>query len=109
MAVVYSWKINALVCRPELDGKKNVVFNVAWERVAQDGMQSAVTIAGETAIALNPESDFTSYAELTESQIVGWIESALGEEHLIELKAEVDKKLEVAITPVVVVPELPWA
>lgn len=109
MAVVYSWKINALVCRPELDGKKDVVYNVAWERVAQDGMQNAVKIAGETAITLDSESDFTSYAELTESQVVGWVESALGEDRLAAIKAEVDKKLEVAITPVVVVPELPWA
>ena len=109
MAVNYSWKINALVCRPELDGKKDVVFNVAWERVAQDGLQGAVSVAGETAITLDPESDFTSYAELTESQVVGWIENALGEDRLAAVKAEVDKKLEVTANPVVVVPELPWA
>jgi hypothetical protein len=109
MAVVYFWKINALVCYPEVAGKEDVVFNIAWERVGENGQIGPVSVAGETAITFDPDAPFTPYADLTKSQVIGWIESVLGQETLAELDAEVDQKLERAAAPSVVAPQLPWA
>jgi len=107
MANSYEWKINQLECYPQHEGQTDVVFVVHWDRVATDGTYNA-RIYGSQSVTLDPDAPFTAYADLTEAQVIGWLEDAMGEETLEAQKASLDKQIEDQINPPVLRPALPW-
>lgn len=108
MAIKCSFIINAMVCHAEMGGKTDVVFNVAWERQGVDDNGQTASIAGETPIHLDADAQFVPYADLTKTQVAGWVEAALGAEQLStiddQVKAMVLQKSQVQS----VTSELPW-
>ena len=44
-------------------------------------------------------SDFIPFADLTEAQVQGWVESAMGEEQVASLKAGLDAQIEQEVNP----------
>jgi hypothetical protein len=108
MANTYTWVISALECYPEQDGKEDVVFTVHWRRQATDGTYNA-DIYGSQAVTLDPDAPFTPYADLTEEQVIGWLEEAFGPELLAAQVEALDQQIANQINPPVVSPPLPWA
>lgn len=108
MATEYKWKINSLDCYPQADGHTDVVFTMHWDRLATDGTYNA-RIYGSQGVTLDAEAPFTPYADLTEAQVIGWLEDAFGAELLAAQEAALDKQIEDQINPPVVRPALPWA
>jgi len=47
--------------------------------------------------------------DLTEEQVIGWVQAAMGAEQVAALEANVAKQIEDQINPPVVTPPLPWA
>ena len=107
MANQYTWIISQLECYPEHDNHTDVVFTVHWRRQATDGTHTA-DIYGSQSVTLDPAAPFTAYADLTEAQVIGWLEAAFGEETLEAQKASLDKQIEDQINPPVLRPALPW-
>jgi len=107
MANTYSWIISQLECYPEHDNHTDVVFTIHWRRQATDGTHTA-DIYGSQSVTLDPDSDFTPYANLTEAQVIGWLEAAFGAETLADMDRGLDKQIENLITPPVIRPPLPW-
>lgn len=107
MSNTYTWVINQLECYPQHEGHADVVFTVHWDRLATDGTYSA-RIYGAQPVTLAPDAPFTPYADLTEAQVVGWLEDAMGEEQLAAQIAALDKQIEDQINPPVIRPPLPW-
>jgi len=107
MANTYSWIISQLECYPEHDGHTDVVFTCHWRRQATDGTHTA-DIYGSQSVTLDPDAPFTAYDDLTEAQVIGWLEDAFGEETLEAQKASLDKQIEDQINPPVLRPALPW-
>jgi hypothetical protein len=108
MPNTYTWVISQLDCYPQQDDHTDVVFTVHWRRQATDGTYSA-DIYGSQSVTLDPEAPFTPYEDLTEAQVIGWLEDAMGEEVLAAQVAALDKQIEDQINPPVVVLPLPWA
>lgn len=108
MANTYEWIIESLQCYPEQDAHTDVVFNVCWRRQAADGTYSA-DIYGSQAVTLDPDAPFTPYADLTEAQVIGWLEEAFGAETLAAQVAALDQQIANQINPPVVSLPLPWA
>lgn len=108
MSSTYTWVISQLECYPEHDNKADVVFTVHWRRQATDGTHNA-DIYGSQAVTLDASAPFTPYAELTEAEVIGWLETAMGEETLAAQVAALDKQIADQINPPVVRPPLPWA
>ncbi len=108
MATEYKWVISQLDCYPTQDNKTDVVFVVHWRRQATDGTYNA-DIYGSQAVTLDPSATYIPYAELTEADVIGWLEDAMGAETLAAQKAALDKQIEDQINPPVVRPALPWA
>jgi hypothetical protein len=104
----YTWVISQLDAYPQQDGHTDVVFTVHWRRQATDGTYSA-DIYGSQAVTLDPDAPFTPYADLTEAQVIGWLEEAFGPALLAAQEAALDKQIENQINPPVVSPPLPWA
>ena len=108
MANVYVWVIEAMNCKPQEDGQTDVVITVHWRQNATDGTYNA-TVYGTVGLTYTPGSPFTPYADLTQDQVIGWVQDALGQDQVISLEANVAAQIEAQINPPVVTPPLPWA
>jgi len=97
MANTYNWTINALDAKiSNEDGNENVVYTVHWGLIATDesGEHSASSI-GTHGVEYDADN-FTPYADLTEEQVIGWLEAGLDVE---AMKAGLDSQIEKLITP----------
>ena len=107
MSNTYTWVISQLDCYPTQDNKTDVVFTIHWRRQATDGTHNA-DIYGSQAVTLDAEAPFTPFADLTEAQVIGWLEDAMGAETLAAQEAALDMQIEDQVNPPVVTPPLPW-
>ena len=108
MSNSFNWVIEQLDCYPEQDGETDVVFTVHWRLNAQDGEYGA-TAYGTVGVSYAPGQPFTPYADLTEAQVVGWVQAALGAEQVAQMEAALAANIAAQINPPVVSPPLPWA
>jgi hypothetical protein len=108
MAITNTWTINQMDCYPEYEGEADVVFAVHWQLVATDGTYNG-SAYGSIGLTLDPDAEFVSFADLTEEQVIGWVQDALGEEQVAALEANVAKQIADQANPPVVSPTLPWA
>lgn len=105
--MTYSWQIMLIKCYPEVDGNTDVVFEINWRReAASDGF--VADVYGSQAITLDASAPFTPYADLTEAQVIAWLEEAMGAEALAAIDAQLDAHIQKQINPTVLTPPLPW-
>ena len=109
MATTYTWSINALytVQAPNPD----YVVNALWTLTGTDGTYTA-DIGGNTIFTVDPEKpNFVPYDQLTESEVIGWVQTSLGADGIANFEANVQGQIDSMINPPVS-PEntpLPWA
>jgi len=103
----YTWVIEAMDCVPQEDGQTDVVITVHWRQNATNGTYNA-TVHGAVGLTYDPDSPFTQYADLTQDQVIGWVQDVLGPDQVIALEANVAAQIEAQINPPVVTPPLPW-
>jgi hypothetical protein len=92
---------------PEADGETGVVFNVHWTLTGEEAGFSG-NVYGTQAVAVDPDAPFTPYADLTEEQVIGWVQSAMGAEQVASYEANVATQIKNQIDPPIVTPPLPW-
>jgi hypothetical protein len=107
MAITYDWRVEQMECYPQHEGHTDVVFTVHWRVNAADGNHNA-TSYGSVGVTLEPDADFTPYDNLTQSQVIGWVKDALGEEQVTRIETALDGQIADQINPPVVRPALPW-
>lgn len=93
-------------CYPEVDGKTDVVFDVAWNCVGEDG-QYVGGVSNRCPLQLDPQAAYTPYADLTQEQVLGWVWASGVDKSSAE--AAVQQEIDQQINPPVVQPPLPWA
>ena len=108
MATTYTWEVKFLSCYPEYAGQTDVVFTVGWNLWGNNGTTNTY-ILGTTALTYTAGSPFTPYDQLTQTQVIGWITSALGQAGVAEQEALVDARIHTIENPSSVTPPLPWA
>jgi hypothetical protein len=108
MAITNTWAVQQMDCYPEEDGETDVVFTVHWTLTGTDGTYSG-NVYGSQAVPVDPTAPFTPYADLTETQVIGWVQSAMGAEQVASYEANVATQIANQIDPPVVTPPLPWA
>ena len=108
MAVTYTWNINAMDCYPQHDGETDVVFTVHWTLSGTDGTYSG-SVYGTVGVTYDASAPFTPYADLTQNQVVAWVEAALGAEQVASLEANIATQIANQANPPVVTPPLPWS
>lgn len=108
MATEYTWSIAQLDCYPEHEGQTDVVFTAHWLLTGVDGDHTG-SVYGSVGVTLDSGSAFTPYDQLTEAQVVGWVQAALGEEQVAAYEANVAQQIANAINPPVFSPALPWS
>lgn len=108
MAIAYTWTVTQMDAYPEEDGETDVVFNVHWILNGVDGVYQAY-VYGSQGVAIDPDAPFTPYEDLTETQVIGWVQDAMGAEQVAAFEANVALQINDQINPPVVTPPLPWA
>lgn len=116
MAVTNTWGVVQMDAYPEYEGQTDVVFTVHWnltgtETVGEAPNQTTYTgyVYGSVGITLDEGSNFTPYADLTEAQVIEWVQDALGAEQVAAYEANVAQQIANQINPPVVTPPLPWS
>jgi hypothetical protein len=108
MSIVNTWNVVSMDAYPELDGETDVVFTVHWTLNGTDGTYNG-SVYGSVGVTLDEGATFTPYADLTQAQVIGWVQDALGEEQVASYEANVAQQIENQINPPVVTPPLPWS
>lgn len=108
MPITYNWTIAQMDTYPEYEGQTDVVFTVHWRLDGTDGKYAA-GVYGSVGLTVDPGAKLTPYTQLTEEQVVGWVEAALGEKQVAAYRENIAKQIADQANPPVVTPPLPWA
>ena len=107
MAINYTWNVSTVDVK-EIDSNADTVFNVHWRLTGADdanndadGNPQAASVYGTIGLDTEDLSDFTAFADLTVSDVQGWVEAAMGEEAVTNIKASLDAQIEELVNPVV--------
>jgi len=106
MAIGYTWDVSTVDTYPTHNSQSDVVYNVHWRLTAtddtnqdSDGNNWTATSYGSQAVDTSDLSSFTAFADLTASDVQGWVEAALGADEVTALKAGLDAQIAESITP----------
>ena len=100
--MTYTWNNKTVDTYPSLEGKTDVIFNVHWRLTGQDEDGNVGSSYGTQSLETSDLSNFTAFADITEEDINGWVETALGEKKVTGLKASIDAQIAEQINPTVV-------
>ena len=107
MAINYTWDVKTVDVK-EIDGKADTVFNVHWRLTGTDdanndadGNPQAASVYGTIGLDTEDLSDFTAFADLTVSDVQGWVEAAMGADRITEMKSNLDTQIDELLNPVV--------
>ena len=97
MANTYKWTIYALDAKVAVeDVNENVVYTVHWGYSATDETgEHVVNSIGAHPVEYDADN-FIAYADLTEADVIAWLEAGLDVE---SMKADLDAQIEKLITP----------
>ena len=96
----YSWDCRTVDTHPTQGELTNVVYNVHWRLTGTEEAHSATVIGTQnlTSENIQPEG-FIAFEDLTHQEVISWVEEAMGEDKVLELKDSVASQLQSLITP----------
>ena len=103
MANTYSWNIAAVDRKPTDGDLSDVIYNVHWRYTADNGNDVTATIIGTQSIAAPDSENFIAYADVTEANVISWIESEMD---LTEMKSNLDAQITEIVTPTSITSQL---
>ena len=109
MAINYIWDVKTVDVK-NIDGKQDAVFNVHWRLSAEDDsntikdeegndIAATATVYGLQSLDTSDLSDFTAFSDLTTSDVQGWVETAIGEDKITEMKDSLHANIAELVTP----------
>ena len=98
MANTYKWTINALDAKISHDSKDNVINTIHWgySAVDNDDATKVASSIGTHSVVYDADN-FTEYADITEANVIAWLEAGLDVE---AMKASLDSQIELQKAPV---------
>lgn len=108
MDISYSFKVTNIYCYPTYQSLENLVFTVIWDFIGSDGTYSS-NVLGSTEIPYDSNAEYTPYQNLTEQEVISWIEQYIDPETLQNAKDLITSRIEEASRPPAIInPKLPW-
>lgn len=108
MANTYTWLITALDCIPNVDGKTDYVVVAHWTCSGTDGTYTGVVYNTATFTVDPTKADYVPYDQLTEAEVVLWVQESLGNDTEQAVYRSIDTQIEGQANPTIVTPPLPW-
>lgn len=106
MTIAYTWKVTGAKTRIE-DGLDGVVFQTFWQKTGVDENGLEGTFSGATPVSFASGSDFTPFDQLTEEQVLGWIQPLVTGAYEAHVDAQIQKQIDAKKVDVQE-PPLPW-
>ena len=106
MAISYTWDCKTCDTYPSKSGKSNVVYNVHWRLTAtddtnkdSDGNNWTAETYGSQNVSTDDLSSFINWSSLTNSDVQGWVETALTADKVTAIKTGLDAQIAEKVTP----------
>ena len=93
-----TWSIVQMEYVLAQDDKTNVVNQVHWPCIVADGEHFARAY-GTVVVPTDDLSNFTEFADLTETQVVEWVKAELGDEKVTRIEEALASRVAEIITP----------
>jgi len=109
MATIYNWVISQMEEKPKEGTLLDVVTKVYFIRSANldfEGKTYYSKYYGSYDCPSPSSTDYTAYPDLTENQVIGWLETGLD---VNVINAQLDAQIEEQINPPIIALPLPWA
>lgn len=103
-----TWTVTGLLVKPQAEGLTDVVYIVDWLCSDTDGTNEARK-GGKTEVPAPAGGTFVPFDQLTEAEIVGWVQAQLGPEQVAAIEADLNVQILYMQQPPVVEMPLPWA
>lgn len=103
--ITYKWIFSAFDCKVSEDGMQDVITTVHWRYRGTDENGVTAEVYGAQGVGSPTPDAFTPYPELSEEQVIGWMESTIDME---AMNANIDAQIEAIINPVNVTLQAPW-
>lgn len=100
----YTWTISSMETAPSEDGLTDVVKTIHWRYKGVDGDYQAEVYSSYSCASPSP-TDFTAYEDLTEADVIGWLEAGIDVD---AMKENIDSQIENLKNPPIVSLPLPW-
>lgn len=97
--ITYKWEFPAFDCSLDKDGMEKVVTTVHWRYKGTDENDITAEIYGAQAVGEPTPDAFTPYPELSEEQVIGWMERVMDIE---EMKTNIANQIDLIANPVTV-------
>ena len=97
--ITYKWEFPAFDCKVDENGLNKVVTTVHWIYNGTDEDGISATIYGAQAVGEPNPDAFTPYPDLSEEQVIEWMEETMDVE---ALQANLAAQIELIINPVIV-------
>lgn len=100
MSISYQWNVNTVDVYPSEGGHNNVIYLVHWRLNATDtevdaeGNPYVASVYGTQSLDTTDLSNFTDFDNVTSSQVQGWVEAAMGDEEVQNLKDGLDAQID---------------
>jgi len=105
MTITYTKIINSMGCYAQIDGQTNVVFTIQWSLVGTEDSYTA-NVPCSTAVPYVAGDTFIPYADLTQDEVLAWIDQYTPAEQITALENQIVDNI--AKQKEVTYPTLPW-
>ena len=116
MSLTYTWKIKSLKKQDDPSAELNdIIVQTYWECTGTDSANNSGTFHGATPFEPDQvdADNFTSYEDLTEAQVLGWIQAVVNGNpgYKAHIDEQIQKQIDAIVRPMVEVnaDALPWA
>lgn len=106
--LTFTWEFPRFSAHPSLNGLNNVVYNIEFILTVSDGLGHGAQIFESVGISEPDQENFKPFNLLTQRVVQEWVEQALGEEKLYELKLNLFNQIQNQIEPPTVLLNRPW-
>jgi hypothetical protein len=116
MALTYTWKITSLKKQDDPSTElHDIIVQTYWQCIGTDEDDNSGTFSGATPFEpdqIDPDN-FTTYEDLTEAQVIGWIQDVVNGNptYKAHIDEQIQKQIDAIVRPMVEVQSnaLPWA
>jgi len=106
----YTWQLTSLK-RKDTSELNNIVVQTYWKKIGTDENGNEGSFSGATPFDLSSAdpTNFTSYEDLTEEMVLGWIQSVVVGDYERHVNEKIAEQIEAIVSPVVsVTGGFPW-
>lgn len=96
--MVYIWNVKSVNVLDKGDNT-NVITSINWVLTGTEGDHQVVR-SGVQALDTSNISSFTSFSDLTEEQVISWLETAMGSEKINKIKLDINNEIDSKVSEI---------